>query len=273
MRNVKSFKMFKYLSAEELIFIYQMGKVGSTSIEGSLEKTNYIVEHAHSLYEPMTYSMFKKFNSIKFYLPWYIRLKHKITSGIIKRSIIKHKRNLKVVSLVREPISRNISMFFQDLHIPIFDLAVNNDTRLEEFSSSSVFHQLFINSLNQNYGVDWFDLEFFKTFKVNVYDYNFNKDAGYSIINNGNVDIMIIKMEKLSDLEKEVGDFLGLENFKLATNNRGGQKWYGPLYEKFKKEFKPDENFIDNLYTTKYMKHFYTENEIADFKDKWLRKN
>ncbi|MRG85070.1 putative capsular polysaccharide synthesis family protein [Salinibacillus xinjiangensis] len=265
----KTSKFFKFLQ-KDIVLIYQMGKVGSTSIEETLEKSPLYIEHAHSLRSPMTYEMFKRFSSTRYYLPLLSRLRQKI-NGVVKKVIFNNKKNIKIISLVREPISRNISMFFQDIHIPIFDMAKYYNGRKDGDVSLETLKDLYFSKLNHKYGVTWFENEFEKTFGINIYDYEFDKEKGFTTISQKGIDIMVIKMEKLGILEEEIGNFLEMKNFKLSKANISGRKWYSELYIKFKEEFSPSEEYVDSIYNNLYMEHFYTEEEIKKFKEKWLK--
>src|SRR4051812_8379469 len=122
-------KKIKYYLTGNLILIYQMGKVGSTCIEKSLMTQKFQTAHYHSFFSPLPYIMFKNFYSIKYYVSFWNRLIYRIKMTILLY-LIKRNKNVKIISLIREPISRNLSMFFQDAHIPAFELSMQNDNRI-----------------------------------------------------------------------------------------------------------------------------------------------
>ncbi|OEF99782.1 hypothetical protein BHF71_00985 [Vulcanibacillus modesticaldus] len=264
-------RLSKYLS-DDAIIIYQMGKVGSTSIEESIKNYSKNVIHIHSLYSQNAYDHFKNYQSIKFYVSLKERIRYKIFA-YLKRYILRRNKRIKIITLVREPISRNISMFFQDIHIPIFEIAKFFDNRYEENVNNEMIYKMYIDKFNHEYGVDWFDKELKRAFNIDIYDYNFDKEKGFSIIKKDNINLLVIKMEKLNELEKQIGDFLEIEDFKLKNVNISSKKWYADLYKDFKKKFSPSEEYIDTLYNSRYMKHFYSEEEINHFRNKWLKNN
>jgi len=51
--------------------------------------------------------------------------------------------------------------------------------------------------------------------------------------------------------------------------NTSDDYWYKPVYYKFKKMFIPNEEHLQKLYGSKFMKHFYTDKEIENFYKKW----
>lgn len=94
-------KLNYYLNSENII-IYQMGKVGSTSLEKSLPNSF----HTHTLYakepNPLSTSFYKSSFVLK-------------TRYFLIRNLIKRRRKIKIISVVRHPLERNFSMFFHDL--------------------------------------------------------------------------------------------------------------------------------------------------------------
>ena len=55
---------------------------------------------------------------------------------------------------------------------------------------------------------------------VDIFDYSFDKEKGYSIIKKGNLEILIYTLESLSAIgEEAISSFLGIPNFKLIRAN------------------------------------------------------
>ncbi len=106
---------------------------------------------------------------------------------------------------------------------------------------------------------------------MNIYEYSFDKEKGYSIYHEGNLNIMVYQLEKMSFLEKEIGDFLQLKEFKLIKANDSDNKWYMNTYEKAKKELRLTKKYFDRCYNSKYMKHFYSDDDIKEFQEMWQR--
>ena len=119
----------------------------------------------------------------------------------------------------------------------------------------------------------WFDYEIKALFGVDIYEYPFDKEKGYSIIEHDNVQILIYKCEKLYQLEKVLAEFLKIPDFRLEKSNQGEEKIYAYVYKKFKEEVKLNLQYFDYYYTNNLkLKHFYTDFEIEYFKEKWKKK-
>ena len=107
----------------EIWLVYQMGKVGSSSIQESLKKLkqdrelNVSVYHVHSLTRDGLYrreNYHKRNFSHEPYINYHL-LHCEYLGGQLARGL-KGKR-WKVVTLVRDPIARNISGFFHELSL------------------------------------------------------------------------------------------------------------------------------------------------------------
>lgn len=116
---------------------------------------------------------------------------------------------------------------------------------------------------------DFFDQQLKHFFGIDVYQYPFDKEKGYFVYDFGRIHIMVYQLEKLDVLQSEVGDFLGIDNFTLKRGNVGSEKWYSEYYKNVCGKIQFDDGYLEDCYTGKYMKHFYSEDDIAMFKNKW----
>ena len=266
---------------DEGVVIYQMGKVGSSTIISSLNKLNIPNIQIHSLdnpYDTWFPTKTKGWNPFSIqYVPsysfsWKIKriLRNKIIKTILNdRLKSKNNKKIKIITLVREPISREISRFFQNLHVLIYHsiYIMRNDNTIH-----NDLIKLFEIYNNKRSTITYFDIEFRKFLKIDIYDFPFDKNKGYGIIQKKNLEILILKLEKLNELQEIIGKFLELKTFELISSNQAKTKWYGPLYKEFIKNYVPNEDYLNLVYESKYMKHFYSEEEIKKFKNRWLRK-
>ena len=122
----------------------------------------------------------------------------------------------------------------------------------------------------------WYIQRFFETvFKENmnidVYQYPFNKEAGYGIIKTEGVEIFIYQLEKLNEIYSQLFEFLGIENgnAQLVSTNLAEDKWYANAYKKAIKNIHFTRDYFNTCYDTPYVKHFYSDSDIAKFKAKW----
>lgn len=257
---------YKY-SKDNIVFIYQMGKVASRTVLESVKTCGYKAFTAHTINGHINEQIFNKYSN-----PSNLRFGERVNvlRSIIKRKIIlkilKNRKKLKVITIIREPISRNESFFFQDLHIPLCQMSKRDWTWVYTKNNTQALIEEYFNYFNSYHGINWFDNEMQKHLGIDVYSYPFDKDKGYSIINQKNIDLLIVRLENINEISSDVfSGFLAVENFTLKNQNVGQDKWYNPLYKEFKSSVEYTKKYVDSLYQSKYMKHFYTEDEIESF--------
>ena len=105
---------------------------------------------------------------------------------------------------------------------------------------------------------------------IDVYRREFPKDSGYQIIKGKNCEILILKLEMLKNCYRQAfHEFLNIDDFKLITANTAAQKAYYPVYKNFLKEVNMPRQYVDKIYGTKYMRHFYSHKEIESLSKHW----
>ena len=57
-------------------------------------------------------------------------------------------------------------------------------------------------TLIMNFPLNWFDDQFFDATNINIYDYKFDKEQGYSILKTGAIELLLINSD-LNDFIKE----------------------------------------------------------------------
>lgn len=228
-------------TVNKTVFIYQSKKVGSTAVALSSETVGIFGFHVHN---------FKFLGSKK----WFIREMIKNISG-------------KVISIVREPISRQISLLWQywgTTDKDYFYLVRENLNALEKIENR------FYAVPNGEDEFEWYLEEFMDILDINVYEYPFDREKGYSIIEKNGITLLLLKMEKLNDLEHVIGNFLGADSFKLVKANIAGRKKYKYAYENYLENVKIPAQFFKYYYCgNEYMDHFYSEEEKKIFYQKW----
>lgn len=230
------------LRAATPVLVYQMGKVGSSSVYHSLLKQYAgVVFHIHS-FSPDDEN------------PRLRRLFRRAISG---------KRPLYVISLTREPIGRNVSAFFENF---------KRDTGVDYANANFTLGELRTNFLS-NYPHDiplkWFDKNILANFGIDVFASPF-PERGISTYSRNNIKLLVMKSE-IDDKEKvrAINDFLGLTGFQLYNTNIGEKKEYTTTYKSFKDNVKLPPDYIAKMCDSKYFKHFYSKEIIAAANKKW----
>lgn len=184
----------------------------------------------------------------------------------------------KVVSLTRDPVARNISSFFQNLELFYgYDikqkvLAKEKDRVIGELQH--LFHDSYVKDSEviraDANPLTWFSDELGKVFGIDVFEKPFPVDRGYEIYEAPNARILIIRLEKLrSCAEPAMNRLLGVPNFRLADANRASNKRYASLYKEFVTSIDLPDHYLDKLYESRYCRHFYTDEEVRKFRQRW----
>ena len=241
------------------IIVYQMGKVGSSSIKNSLESRGIEpVFHLHRMNPDNIEQVRLEYinNNRKPLDEW-------LGTMLYANIVIKGKR-AKFITLVREPIDRNVSAFFQNFGR--FTGADYNDTDL---AIQDLFNT-FIEQYRHEVPLIWFDVEINQTLGIDVFEYPFPKEKGYLSMERGNFKLLILKLE-IDDSVKEraISEFLGVSDFKLIRSNIAQEKSYATMYADFTKKLELPESYVEIMCDSEYTKHFYSDAEIEAIRSKW----
>lgn len=238
--NEKIIRYFEQvpLHNDEIILIYQPGKVASTSVYRSIQQYNRHALHCH------TFSEIGEMNS--------------------DLCELLNRKSGKIISMVREPISRQIAEMWQNIH---------NVSRYSVEADFDEIEKYYFKDGFENSEYNWFDSEIKRYFHIDVFSYPFDKEKGYTIIKQGNIELLLMKMEKINELEKVIGEFLSIDDFKLTNSNIGSQKSYRYALQSFKDNFSLSHDTLEKICKeNEFMKHFYTEEECRAIYEKWVSK-
>src|SRR5690606_36064217 len=125
--------------------IYQMGKVGSTTLLDSIPNS----KHFHTLYNRKCCKFYQEITShstLKTYL-----------IDKVKLFLFKRRKTIKIITLVRNPYERNVSHYFQDLQfwLPDYTLSLRG-FRTEK---PDLVKECFEKKFNFDYARNWFKEE------------------------------------------------------------------------------------------------------------------
>lgn len=264
------------------LLVYQMGKVGSKTVEMSLRalELDMPIYHPHFLTKARiaeteakrkTFFRTQRYSYLK--RPWlYQFLRKQIQSGL-------KDKKWKIVTLTREPIARNISTFFENLEVKVLDLPDQYEIRSHYYDIDPTIvtldnlqqlTDLFFDRLHHDSPLDFFDRELKRVFGIDVFASEFPKSKGYKIYQEKHADVLLMRLENLNECARDAfKDFLGIEGFTLININIGRAKDYAPIYQSFVDSIALPDTYINKMYRSKYMQHFYNEEEIDRFEAKW----
>jgi len=145
-----------------------------------------------------------------------------------------------IYTLVRDPIARNISYFFEKYGMQI----------LQENNKMEVVMKSFMDDIDHSYPLTWFDRIFFPSVGLNVYKYKFPPGGPLFL---GKV--CILRTDQMKD-----------EHRAETETTRP----YGSIYHAFKEFARFPESYLQGVYESKFVRHFFTTKEIADLYERWI---
>jgi hypothetical protein len=169
-------------------------------------------------------------------------------------------RPLTFITGVRDPFARIISGYFESA-ASVGALDAMNFSQIETEIVRASFEDGQMNWLLQ-----WFEHQFFRG--VDVYQHEFDKSAGYGIVETDDTRLFIYRLENLPNLDEPLSEFTGLR-IRLPEVNRAAAKDYAPAYEAVSASLRFARSDVSRVLDSPYVRHFYTEHEIDSMRSRW----
>lgn len=256
----QNIKLTTFNTDDTPILVFTMAKVGSLSVYSSIKKrSNIPIFHVHSLDEN------EILEGVNTCFEHGIYPSSRSPVPLINREIINKQQPLKIISLFRNPIDRNLSAFFDafKMYTGVDPIKYNNEV--------SLLKDIYLDKLPHYYPTKWYEKQFFEGVNFNVYNYNFDKEKEYSVYKGEGVELLMMNCNLDNRIKEDlISNFCNIRNFKLINTNVTSDSKSGALYVNFKKEIKFDKVYLDSLLNTTYFNHFFTNKEKEKTYEKWL---
>ncbi|NDJ77730.1 MAG: hypothetical protein GYB65_15870 [Chloroflexi bacterium] len=256
------------IKKRRIVVVYQVGKVGSTSVTHSLHQADFSVYQVHEI-SPARLQQMQDLVAEGYPATDYVA--RKVDEGRwVYNQLQRGRRDLLFLSLVRDPVAIAVSSFFNNPEITL-----ESDRWLEEYSVDELIDQFFAHDYaTSTWFTSWFDRELKPGLGIDVYAHPFDPVRGYTRIQQDNADLMIIKLEADDALkERAIAELTGLAQFRLARQHVRAETEAGHVYRAFKDRLRLPDDILDIHYQTRWATHFYTEDEIAAFRAFWRGDN
>ena len=242
--------------------IHTPGKVGSSSVFRTLKNdTNLFAEreiyHTHDLNLTNLEALKKSLKGKGVSTGGHIEDSYSVLKLIGRRAI-------DYITLTRSPIERNISAYFENhkflTSYKFEELSV--DGHIDQFKKKYV-HNLILT---------WFDNNVKRPIGIDVYQSEFPFDSSYQTYEYEGARLLVLKCE-LPDATKQrvIEEYLGVNGLEWKNENIGEKKQYAAIYKEFKSRIKLSEQYVDEMTSSKYCRHFYSQEEIDLMKKRWKR--
>jgi hypothetical protein len=223
------------------IFLFQMGKVGSSTLQRTLSQHHRgCVVHAH------------RYADLTSRHRWLLACRRRLGLRIL------------VICPVRDPLARNVSAFFQN-----FQRDTGYDINARDWSVDALT-DLFLARYPHHVPLTWFDEHFLPTFGIDVLGSPFPRGSKSRTYRSGSIHVLVYR----TDLQREeqlavVSEFVGYPVDEWHYDNVAAEKPYADLYERFCREAVLPEDYISRVGRSRFCRHFWTESEIEEQASKW----
>lgn len=256
---------------DPILLVHQMGRAGSMTVVNTLRNSgvNLPIFHTHWLNPASVQKRLSWIEELpESRRPLNVRASERVANHLQQQGT--DRRDWKLVSVFREPVARNLSVFF--LSIDAFVENFHERYRNDDIDNKQLL-TTFLDKFPHDQPLEWFDEEIKNVFGIDVLDYSFSKELGYQIIRSGNIDLLSMKLEQLSTCyQKAFQEFLGVHIADLQNTHVTELDPSKPMYADFVKSTVFPEDYLDRMYTSDFARHFYTEQEIKGFRQKWSGK-
>jgi hypothetical protein len=242
------------------VLIFQMGKVGSKSVQTLLESLQGLtVHHLHHLHPSTIDAVRESCRRAGKPVPPHLR-----NSELVRARFIDPRRPVRVITMVREPVARNVSAYFQNLDL-------FHGAEPPAAADLDLVVRRFLEQYPHDVPLTWFDLQMGPALDLDVYQTPFPHEAGWTVLEHEWARVLVLRCEEDDQRKAEaIGRFLGMEGLRLRPENVGAAKAYGDLYQRVRRVLRLPADLIDRMYQSRYARHFYAPAEIEGFRSRWL---
>jgi hypothetical protein len=253
------------------VLVYQMSKVGSTSLSYSLRFAylkaglpGVLLHHAHTLSNLDLHERWAKESGESRGQLNLVREYKQIRRAFEAR----REAHWNVISLVRDPVARQVSDYFHhiDRHLPGWRCR----WREGKLGIAEVLEN-FLGTHDPTY--NWFEAEIDSVLGIDVYASPFPHEVGYGIYSQPpKVTLLVLRLEDLDRVANPaIQQLLGIQGFQIYSFNLGTESGYGEIYRQFKRLALPAW-YLEKMYSGRIARHFYTSTELDGFAAKWLHR-
>jgi hypothetical protein len=278
-RNVRSafdipYIRWKSASGVPFVLVYQQGRVASTSVYEGLCALDLglPVFHVHTLSRARAEERIEQARREGRRVD-----RNLIVGRALSRELERHQADpdrapWKVVSIFRDPIGVMMSIHF--MH-PTILRASTGHGGLDGDAALDHFRRIFENDDPAGWELSrWYDDVFAEETGVDVFAHPFDRDRGYSVIRAQGLDVLLIRFESLREcFSQAIGEWLEVSPSRvtLPHANIHREKSLDGLHDFAKKNLSLSREACERVYSTRFVRHFYSEAAIDALVEQWTR--
>lgn len=254
--------------AQPPVLVYQMGKVGSTSVTEALAQTplRHRVLAVHFLSDD---------------LPAHIRMLraagedpvpyHFYVSQALQAILARNPGTpVKLISLVRDPIAIVVSDLFQNPQL-YPEACLPGTATIDPHRATRYLDVALRRPEAFRYVFEWLDREIKAVFGIDVFAEPFDLAQGFGRYRAGPVELLLLRLEDLGAHGAEaLADFLGLGTpLEIRLANARATTADAADYARLKRILKLDPALCRTIYDSRFVRQFYGAEQVAAFMATW----
>ncbi|SMY09213.1 putative capsular polysaccharide synthesis family protein [Flavimaricola marinus] len=235
--------------------VYTMGKVASSSTSTAILKAGLPCHDIHTLEPDSLRETAQSWLARNEFPPPHIC----VSMAHRDRLLIKRQRCL-YITLVRDPLARNLSAFFQNLDQQNVEIREEQDVmRMFENFQKTYAHST---------PLSWFDREFKGQLGIDVFSRPFDIERRAIHLKSANTIIFRVDcpdFQKSQILSRILGRKIDIQRANDSEN-----KEYNDLYKRVKQVSVFNHDFVYKMYASKFARHFWTDAERNEMARRWM---
>lgn len=187
------------------------------------------------------------------------------------RHLIEPRREVKLITLVRNPLDNLLSTFARQVYESDPRAAASPE---EHDSIARRFVEEYLGSGRHLGPLYWFENEYRVAVGIDVFEYLFNKNDGFTTLREGSFQALILRTELADDAKAAaIAAFLGLQSFSLTPPDRvvrrtgrepgvpGASSPYAQLYSFLRATVAIPPAQLEQITSTPLWRHFIRDDE------------
>lgn len=231
-----------------IIFVYSVPKVGSTSLVSSLRLFaffGFAIIHIHdeTMLEILTNIQDISIVEIINY------------NGFLKR-------NVYVIDIYRSPIEHKISTYFEKISSFHFN---TSDEQVNTYKTDKLI--LRFNNIFPYIAVGDIFMDQYEIDKIS----SFNYEDKYFLYTNNNITYLKLRLKDVNEWRKIILKVIHID-VVIVNDYSANKKEIKPSLMSFKQQYKIPKNYIEMIQNCKYFNYYYSEKEKRDYLNQWKNK-
>ncbi len=243
---------------EPPVLVWTVGKVASSSVYATLKHYGFETLHIHYLSDWYLTNQINKMyagRDLAVNIATSVRFRHGFDRNF-------YKTPFRVVTLVRDPLARNISAYFENL--------AHFSKSAKTVADSGWHIQNFLDRYPHSIVLDWFDAELRDVGGVDFRQINFDPDRQWCIRRDEKFHVLIIRAEAPDQVKLDaMSEFFNTPMTSLIRQNEAADKHYNELYQAFRATMAFPKAHIDFMYDNDLCETFWNPSEIRRMRNAW----